>query len=189
MRRGSKTRPWTCSEVERLRELAGRADRREICRELRRSRMSVQKKAAREGLSLRVRPWRLVWCDECATWRTRLNASGRCRVCQLRANLEKESARCAAEYSAMTAEQRAAFDAQDARRGPVKRRPKRPVRGADEQDHLERVEEWEAEYWQRAYDAEKSRLRRLRRARGSRPTKKAKTNGTSGETTDGRKEC
>ena len=54
-RQGATERPWTCSEVARLCELAGKATRREICRELRRSRMSVQKKAARLGLSLRVR--------------------------------------------------------------------------------------------------------------------------------------
>lgn len=100
-RKGATERPWTCSEVEWLRENAGKRTRRDICRELRRSRMSVQKKAARLGLSLRVRKWRLAWCDECATWRTRLNASGRCRVCQLRANAEKEAARCAEEYAAM----------------------------------------------------------------------------------------
>lgn len=186
MRRGSKTRPWTCSEVERLGALAGKATRREICRELRRSRMSVQKKAARLGLSLRVRKWRLVWCVECATWRTRLNASGRCRVCQLRANAEKEAARCADEYAAMTPQQRAAFDAQDARRGPVKRRPKVPSVGIDEQEHLERVEAWEAEWWQRVYDAEKSRLRRLRKANGTNPRKKSERVALSKENPDER---
>lgn len=166
------TRPWTTSEVARLREMAGEADRREICRELKRSRMSVQKKAAREGLSLRVRPWTLEWCVECATWRTRVNASGRCPVCQARANIDAELARCAAEYAAMSAGQRAAFDAVESRRGPSKRRPKRPSPTGDEQADAAAVEEWEMEFLRRRYDAEKSRLRRMRKMRGTNPRKK-----------------
>ena len=86
----------------------------------------------------------------------------------------------------MAPRQRAAFDAQDARRGPVKRRSKMPIRGLDEQEHLERVEAWEAEWWQRVYDAEKSRLRRLRRANGTNPRKKSKRVALSKEMPDER---
>ncbi len=47
MRKGARRNDWTCSELAYLREMAGVASRRDICRHLRRSAKSVQRKADR----------------------------------------------------------------------------------------------------------------------------------------------
>ena len=65
-RKGSAQRPWTTDEIDRLRDMAGRLPRRDICRELKRSSGAVKMAAKRLGLSLRCCRTRLVWCDECA---------------------------------------------------------------------------------------------------------------------------
>ena len=193
MRKGSTRRDWTTAEVRFLAESAGRVPRREICRRLKRSAKSVRRKAESMGLSLRVPAWSLVWCDECATWRTRLNAQGRCPVCQKRANIAAEAARCAYERAAMTPGQRRTFDEAEARRGRVKPHPRMPRRtGADgmgpfaasraEQEWLAAMEAWQLERLTLEYDAEKQRLKRMREARGTNPRKKPyirETNGAS----------
>lgn len=185
MRKGSAARPWTTSEARYLATHAGRVPRREICRTLRRSSMSVKKKAARLGLSLRVPAWKMQWCDECATWRTRLNAQGRCPVCQKRANVAAEESRCADEMAAMTPGQRRSFEAAETRRGRVKPHAPTPKRRREdgmgpfaaskaEQEWLAAVEAWELERLAKEYDASKQRLRRMREARGTNPRKKPK---------------
>lgn len=185
MRKGSTARPWTTEEVRYLAEHAGKVPRREICRALKRSANSVWQKAGSLRISLRVPVWRMEWCDECATWRTRLNDRGRCPVCQKRANIEAERARCAEEYAAMTPGQRRAFDDSESRRGrmkPHQRMPRR--RRADgtgpftadraEQEWLAAMEAWQLERLTLEYDAEKQRLKRMRAVRGTNPRKKAK---------------
>lgn len=185
MRKGSKRRDWSTAEVRYLLEHAGKVPRREISRALRRSAKSVRRKAESMGVSLRVPKWGMVWCDECAAWRTRTNAQGRCPVCQKRANIEAEAARCAEEYAAMTPDQRRAFDDSESRRGRVKPRPRMPrrrlPRGAGpaaearaEQEWLAAVEAWQLERLTLEYDAEKQRLKRMRAVRGTNPRKKSK---------------
>ena len=83
-RKGSAQRPWTTDEIDRLRDMAGRLPRRDICRELKRSSGAVKMAAKRLGLSLRCCRTRLVWCDECAGWRSAVDKDGRCRVCRMR---------------------------------------------------------------------------------------------------------
>lgn len=188
MRKGSKRNDWTTEEVRYLAEHAGKVPRREICRHLRRSAKSVRRKAESMRISLRVPVWRLHWCDECATWRTRLNAQGRCPVCQKRANVEAEAARCADELAAMTPGQRRSFEAAETRRGRVKPHSPRPRRkpsdgtgpfaaSRSEQEWLAAVEAWELERLAKRYDAEKQRLKRMRAVRGTNPRKKSETNG------------
>lgn len=183
MRKGSKRRDWTTEEVRYLAEHAGRVPRREICRALKRSAKSVRRKAESLRISLRVPVWRMEWCDECATWRTSVNAQGRCPVCQKRANVEAENARCSDELAAMTPAQRRSFEAADSRRGGVKPPGRMPRRrrtdgmglfaaSRAEQEWLAAVEAWELERLTREYDASKQRLKRMRQARGTNPRKK-----------------
>lgn len=183
MRKGSAARPWTTEEVRYLAEHAGKIPRREICRALRRSSMSVKKKAGSLGLSLRVPIWGMEWCPVCATWRTGINARGLCPVCQKRANIEAEEARCAEELAAMDPAQRASFEAAEGRRGSAKPPGRMPRRrrtdgmglfaaSKAEQEWLAAMEAWQLERLQREYDAAKQRLRRIRRVRGTNPRKK-----------------
>ena len=181
-RKGSAQRPWTTDEIETLRGMAGRLPRREICRELKRSRKSVEHAAARLGLSLRCYVPRLVWCDECATYRSRLDADGRCRVCAMRERLAGREAACAEALAAMTPEQRAVYAESESKRA-TRRFPPRPQKRAccvvssyqrdkAEADHLLAIEEWEYRRLKLPYDAAKTRLRRMREVTGTNPRKK-----------------
>lgn len=181
-RRGSAQRPWTTEEIATLQDMAGRLPRREICRELKRSRKSVEHAAARLGLSLRCYVPRLVWCDECATYRSRLDADGRCRVCAMRERLAGREAACAEALAAMTPEQRAVYAESESKRA-TRRFPPRPNKRAccvvsryqrdkAEADHLLAIEEWEYRRLKLPYDAAKTRLRRMREVTGTNPRKK-----------------
>lgn len=175
-------RPWSTEELAYLRENAGTLTRREICLELRRSRKSVERMAARHGISLRTVRRTLVWCHACARWRTSVNDSGLCPVCNERAKTEREEERCAEELAAMDAPQRAAFDATEARRAPRKKRPPAPAppdtggmaareRTRAEEAWEREVEAWELELETRRYNAAKQRLKRIRAVLGTNPRK------------------
>lgn len=144
----------------------------------------MRSQARAQGLSLKVPKWRLEWCDECATWRTRINASGRCRVCQARANIAAEEARIRDALDALGPERRAGFDRGESQRGTQKRLQAPPVkrvpRGATpyeqsraEQEYLAAMEEWQAARLKLAYDAQKQRLKDIKAAAG-RSTKEGK---------------
>lgn len=161
---------WTTSELAYLREAAGRVPLREIQLHLRRSAESVRKQAQSQGLSLRVPAWRMEWCDECATWRMRLRKNGRCGVCQLRANIQREEERIAEALRSLPMERRLAFERGEAKKGrqkasappPVKRVPSDATpyeRSRAEQEYLAAMERWQAERLQLRYDAAKQRLK------------------------------
>ncbi|RDB63652.1 hypothetical protein [Eggerthella sinensis] len=180
-RRGSAQRPWTTDELERLRGMAGRLPVREVCRELKRSKGAVKMAASRLGLSLRCCRTRLVWCDECASWRSALDRDGRCRVCRMRSQLAGREAACAGALAAMTPEQRAVYAESESRRAtrsfpprprkrescPVSRYEREKARAA----YLLELEEWEYRRALLPYNAAKTRLRRMREATGTNPRK------------------
>lgn len=182
-RKGSAQRPWTTDELDRLRDMAGRLPRRDICRELRRSGEAVKTAAKRLGLSLRCYRAKLVWCDECAGWRSAIDKDGRCRVCRMRGQLAGREAACVEEYAAMTPAQRAVYDEQEAKRGTrpsslgprPKMRESCPVsryqRDKARADYLLALEAWEHRRLKLPYDAAKTRLRRMREVTGTNPRK------------------
>lgn len=164
---------WTTSELAYLREAAGRVPLREIQLHLRRSAESVRKQAQSQGLSLRVPAWRMEWCDECATWRTRIQANGRCKVCQARANIEREEGRIADALRGLPLEWRLAFERGESKKGrqkamgppPVRKVPKDATpyeRSRAEQEYLAAMERWQAERLQLRYDAAKQRLKDIK---------------------------
>lgn len=135
----------------------------------------MRHQARAHGLSLAVPVWRLEWCDECATWRTRINANGRCRVCQAKANIAAEEARIRDALDAMEPSRRSGFDRSESKRGTVKRIPAPPrkrvppdatpcEKSRAEQQHLREMEEWQAARLKLVYDAQKQRLKDIREA-------------------------
>lgn len=184
-RKGSAQRPWTTADVRYLAEHAGRIPRRDICLALKRSSMAVYKMAKRLGLSLRVPVRGLVWCDECASWRTWVSErTGSCRVCQMRERLAGREAACAEALAAMTPEQRAVYAESEAKRSTRRHAPRPQRRRTDdmglfeaaraEREWFAAVEEWEYRRLKLPYDAAKTRLRRMREVTGSNPRKNQK---------------
>lgn len=183
-RKGSKQQPWTSNEVRYLAEHAGRIPLRDICHTLRRSNMSVKKMARRLSLSLRVPVWGLVWCDECACWRTTLNKDGQCRVCDMQNRLAGREAACADTLALMTIAQRSVYEESESKRASRRMLP-RPKRAHTEsmgyfeaskadRDWYVAIERWEYARLKLQYDAAKTRLRRMREVTGTNPRKKSK---------------
>lgn len=182
-RRGSFQRPWTTDELDRLRDMAGRIPAHAIACGLDRSYWSVVKAAERIDISLRCRIPRLVWCNECATWRSRIDANGRCPVCSMREMLAGREAACSRELAAMTLEQRSVYAKQESGRGTrsssIKARPRKrescPIsryeREKAEADYLLAIEDWERRRLTLQYNAAKTRLRRMREQVGTNPRK------------------
>lgn len=183
-RRGAAQRPWTTEEIASLIDMAGRLSKREICRQLRRSSASVKTMACRLDISLRCYKARLVWCDECATYRSHLDADGRCRICRMRDQLQGREAACADVMDAMKPEDRRIYEdaetLRQTRRMPPKPRKhescpmSRYERAKAESRHLLDLEEWEWYCLKLRYDAAKTRLRRMREKIGSNPRKNLK---------------
>lgn len=140
--------------------------------------------AKRLGISLRVPAWGLVWCDECASWRSSVDRDGRCRVCAMRERLAGREAACAEALAAMTPEQRSVYAESEAKRATRRFMP-RPVRRrtdgmglfeaakADRDWHID-LERWEYRRLKLPYDAAKTRLRRMREVTGTNPRKSSK---------------
>lgn len=183
-RTGSEQFKWTTENVERLQNLAGRVPAARIAEILGCSYWSAVKAAERLGLSLRCCRVRLVWCAECASWRSEVEPkTGRCRVCRMREQLAGREAACVEEYAAMTPEQRAVYDANEARRGtrPSSLGPRPRLRESSPLSRHERdrakaaylldLEEWEHRRCRLPYNAAKKRLQRMREVRGTNPRK------------------
>ena len=182
-RRGSAQRPWTTEEIETLQELAGSIPLARIAEVLGRSGAATAKAAERLGLSTRCIRTRLVWCRECAGWRSSVDAAGRCRVCRMREQLAGREAACAEVYSRMSPEQRAVYSSSEAKRGtrpssleprprmrascPVSRYQRDRVRT----DYLLALEAWEHRRLELPYNAAKKRLQRMREVLGENPRK------------------
>ena len=183
MRKGSHRVDWTTAEIRFLVDAAGRLPRREICQQLKRSKKSVERTAARLGLSLRCYKTQLVWCTECASWRGYVDKdTGKCRVCAKRDNLEGREAACADVMASMTPKQRATYEESESLR-ETRRLPTRPAMPLCENGSLYEVERTKAEWllateaWEYRclkfrYDAAKVRLMRMRKCVGTNPRKK-----------------
>lgn len=176
MRRGERTHPWTVKDERYLVESAGRMPLHDICKHLGRSNQSVRSRAAmlrRSGVdvpSLRHHRSGLVWCDHCATWRTRVNDLGMCPVCVMR---ERLTAARSIEDGIVAA----LPDAARARRrvhthgSRVDPRPRAPdvggmtaVRAARaEADHCRSIESWELTNLKRERKATWRRIERMRK--------------------------
>lgn len=187
MRKGSRRLDWTTEELETLRDAAGKLPRREICRMLKRSRKSVERMAEKHRLSLRCYRPKLVWCDECASWRSYLNKrTGKCRVCSMQDRLAGREWACAEALESMTPEQRTVYEESESlrqtRRPPAWPKPRKrescPVslyeRAKAEEDHFRAIEQWEYRRLELPYNAAKTRLRRMREVTGTNPRKKSK---------------
>lgn len=175
---------WTAEALDELADMAGRIPAARIADALGCSYWAVVKAADRLGLSLRCPVSRLVWCDGCANWRSGVSKrAGLCRVCRMREQLAGREAACVEEYTAMTPEQRAVYDAQEAKRGtrpsslgprpklgessPMSMRERRKAKA----DHLLALEDWEYRRLLLPYNAAKTRLKRMREIRGTNPRK------------------
>lgn len=189
MRKGAQRRDWTTDDLAYLRDAAGRIPAVRIAQTLDRSYWSVTHAAERLGISLRCSLAQLVWCNECASWRSGISKkTGQCRVCRIRDQLAGREAACAETLASMTAEQRITYAKQESGRGTrassLKQRPKKrescPVsmyeRSKAEAAYLLDVEEWEYRRLKLPYDAAKTRLRRMRELTGTNP-RKNKMNG------------
>ncbi len=166
-RRGSAQRPWTTEEIETLQELAGSIPLARIAEVLGRSGAATAKAAERLGLSTRRIRTRLVWCRECAGWRSSVDAAGRCRVCRMREQLAGREAACAEVYSRMSPEQRAVYSS-EAKRGTrpssLEPRPRmcascpvsRYQRDRARTDYLLALEAWEHRRLELPYNAARS---------------------------------
>lgn len=174
----SRRRSWTTSEVRLLMEWAGRRPVPEICEELGRTEASVRSKAGelrRRGadVSLRCYESKLVWCPNCATWRTKVfGRSGTCLVCRLRERVARSERRCEEALASLPDEARAEFLSKQFKRGSAA--PPRPradaAEGASryeaarsEAEFAVLVERWEVARLRRMANAEKMRLSRIRR--------------------------
>lgn len=186
MRKGASCNHWSSKEISFLVENAGKMPKRDIQFALKRSKKSIERMAEAMHLSLRVPLWRLEWCNECASWRVKVNErTGRCKVCQTRENLAKEEGRCVEAYQRMTPEQRRIYDESEAKRGRRKAFAPRPQYPANiesrnkfaaskaQQDYYKALEEWNFDKVQAEYGACRKRLERMRKALGENPQKKS----------------
>lgn len=167
---------WTVREEQYLIDNAGKKPAREMQLELKRSYKSIQAKAKKLGLSLRCPTWNLVWCVECACWRTYVNErTGRCKVCQTRENLRAEEERCAQVMQQMTPEQLTIYQDSEAKRAGTKKIPPMPKklytdsvnryeRVANEHKYCIAMEKWTLSKLTRQYNACRTRLKRMRQA-------------------------
>ena len=100
MRRGARRRDWTVADLEYLARSAGCVPKREICRHLRRSSKSVERKAAwlrarGRAVDLRCHRPALATCPSCGRLSGHLGREGICEPCRRRAQLATVHARIA----------------------------------------------------------------------------------------------
>lgn len=179
-RRGEHHEPWTTSDEAYLRENAGIVPLRDMALHLKRSQSAVRIRASLLGVSVRCYERTLVWCDQCATWRTSLDGNGRCQICRLKGQLQAVEARIADELQAAPQDVRELYARTESlRASAVKRVPlgtwqegSRYDRMRVQEIYLRNVEEAERATLQRMVDACKTRLKRIREKRGTNPRKK-----------------
>lgn len=175
--------PFSPDDLEAILQWAGVRSVDSIAYALGRSAEEVDNAAFLIGLDTRLECPDLVWCDECATWRTSVSErTGRCRVCEMHHRTEGREAACAEALASMTPEQRALYVSTESRRQgfkPPQRIPPLAIPdGATEREaeaikarHAAAVEEWEYRRAKLLYDATKTRLRRMREKIGANPRK------------------
>ena len=184
-RKGSRQQSWTIADEQFLIKYAGVIPRRKICREIKRSRKSVEHKAKRLGVSLRCFVSSLKWCNNCTTWRSTVSeTTGFCRVCAKREMLERSEQRVSDALAQLSFEQRTKYLQEEAHRGKRKMPPrprkritpsdsKYAVKKADEL-YMKELEQWEIACLDQAINANKTRLKRIRQKLGTNPRKKIK---------------
>lgn len=169
---------WTTSEVRCLLEQAGKRPLSDICAELGRTEASIKSKAAelrRSGqkVSLRFYESELVWCPNCATWRTKVfRATGMCLVCRLKKRVGRAERKCEEALAALPDETRAEFLSKQHKRGsavPLKPKVVPPTGNTPyetmkfQADSATAIELWEVACLRKMANAEKTRLSRIRR--------------------------
>lgn len=191
MRKGAPRRDWTVSEVEYLREAAGIESRRDICRKLRRSAKSVERKAAQmrasgEGISLRCYRKQLLTCPACGrlSWTAR-GKEGICEPCRRREQLATIQARIAELLAMLPPSERDTYERTEAEvESYWDAMPKaRPIQGAGRYARAKAAEarEVEVEQW---LTRNLKRQVKAAQKRKERIAKKVKSMGVCNETPD-----
>ena len=181
-RTGEHHTPWTTSDIRYLRENAGHVPIAELARHLKRSQQAIRSRACILGVSIRCYRRTMVWCDQCATWRTALDSDGRCPICRLRDQLQAVEGRISDELQAAPEDVRELYARTESlRASAVKSVPMGEWQEGSEYDrqrvqevYLRNVEEAERATLQRMVDACKTRLKRIREKRGTNPRKKTR---------------
>lgn len=98
MRRGAKRSEWSTADVRFMIENAGRIPKRDICRHLKRSSKSVERKAAwlrAQGILIDLRHFesKLTPCPSCGNLSATLDRTGFCKPCRQREQLATIQAR------------------------------------------------------------------------------------------------
>lgn len=177
MRRGARRREWTTDEVRRLVDMAGRVTRREICRELRRSRASVVSKANElraSGVPIDLRCYRshMRICPSCGRMSALLGSEGICEACRRSQQLARIEAEVADLLARLPESERALYAETEAEREtsgepmPAMRSTKGLSRyraaKAEEQNDLA-MEQWRVRRLRRLVKAAQKRKERIRR--------------------------
>ena len=162
---------WTIYETLFLAKYAGAVPLRMLAADLRRTPQDVAEEAARLELSLEYAGTPLYWCDECANWRVKLDASGRCRVCRKRELNQRNESKIAVLLAALPPDVRETYADTEAERGCRKREPKPScpdTRGmaprdavAAESAHLAALDDWEYRQEHRRGKAVQKRKERI----------------------------
>lgn len=187
MRRGSKRIDWTTAELDYLIENAGKISHREICRHLKRSSKSVERKAALLrangfNINMRTAKRRTRICPSCGQARSEFSRKGFCRVCDARNCYVAAKSRQAEAYVHLPQELKDRYDETEAQLEsslpPRPQRGRRPsseeaARRWDERCDIE-VETWELECLKKLTDAAKKRTQRMREHMGTNPRKNKK---------------
>ena len=177
MRRGARRRAWTTDEVRQRVDMAGRVPRREICRALRRSRKSVERKAAElrhRGVPVDLRCFRsaLEICPSCGRRSALLGSEGICEACRRAQQLARIESEVADLLAALPEAERTLYAETEAERETVAEPmpamlPTRGVsryRAAANEDRNDRaMEQWRVRRLRRLVKAAQKRKERIRR--------------------------
>lgn len=183
MRKGRPRNDWTTEELRYLRANAGVIPVREICRHLKRTYDSVERKARRMRLSLRCYRPHLQWCTKCASWRQNVSPkTGQCLVCTRREQLEQAKMRTAEAYDALSRADKLIYDENLAKRVskiPPKPKPPKPAKRSRyeeakvEEAYQAALDRWEIKRLERLINNEKQTTKNMRKKTRSNPRKKS----------------
>lgn len=185
-------RDWTTADERYLRENAGIKPKREICRRLKRSSKSVERKAhamRKRGEAICLRSFRptLDTCPSCGRLSANLGKEGICEPCRRREQLDAINARISELWPLLSQEDRDTYERTEAETDTSRRdpRPKRPDTSGLSQYHRLKAEEvyaTELERW-----ATRNVMREIKRVqkRKERIEKKVKSKGVLPKTPDG----